>query len=85
MYTNHEATLTPASGRPLPIVLSTSVLRGRADEPAGAILVFNDLSRIKALEEEKRRIERLASIGAFISGIAHEIKNPLVAINMNLD
>jgi signal transduction histidine kinase len=79
-YTNHEATLTPASKRPLPIVLSTSVLRGRADESAGAILVFNDLSRIKALEEEKRRIERLASIGAFISGIAHEIKNPLVAI-----
>jgi PAS domain S-box-containing protein len=79
-YTNYEATLTSASRRPLPIVLSTSVLRGRAGEPAGAILVFNDLSRIKALEEEKRRIERLASIGAFISGIAHEIKNPLVAI-----
>jgi PAS domain S-box-containing protein len=79
-YTNYEATLTPASRQLLPIVLSTSVLRGRADEPAGAILVFNDLSRIKALEQEKRRIERLASIGAFISGIAHEIKNPLVAI-----
>ena len=46
----------------------------------GAILAFNDLSQIKALEEEKRRIERLASIGAFMSGIAHEIKNPLVAI-----
>jgi signal transduction histidine kinase len=80
VYTNYEATLSPASRPPLPIVLSTSVLRGRADEPAGAILVFNDLSQIKTLEEEKRRIERLASIGAFISGIAHEIKNPLVAI-----
>ena len=80
IYTNYEATLTLPSRRPLPIVLSTSVLRGRADEPAGAILVFNDLTRIKALEEEKRRIERLASIGALISGIAHEVKNPLVAI-----
>src|SRR5919197_222938 len=80
IYSNHEAILRPASGRPLPIMLSTSVLRGRVDELAGAVLVFNDLSRIKALEEEKRRIERLASIGAFISGFAHEIKNPLVAI-----
>jgi signal transduction histidine kinase len=80
VYTNYEATLTLPSRRPLPIVLSTSVLRGRADEPAGAFLVFNDLTRIKALEEEKRRIERLASIGALISGIAHEVKNPLVAI-----
>ncbi len=80
IYSNREAILTPASGRSLPIMLSTSVLRGRADEPAGAVLVFNDLSRFKALEEEKRRIERLASIGAFVSGFAHEIKNPLVAI-----
>jgi signal transduction histidine kinase len=84
-YTNYEAMLIPASRRPLPVVLSTSILRGQADEPAGAILVFNDLSRIKALEEEKRRIERLASIGAFISGIAHEIKNPLVAIKTLAD
>ena len=79
-YTNHEATLTTASGQTLPVVLSTSMLRGEDDQPSGAILAFNDLSQIKALEEEKRRIERLASIGAFMSGIAHEIKNPLVAI-----
>jgi PAS domain S-box-containing protein len=79
-YTNHQTTLMPASGQTLPIALSTSILRGRSGEPGGAILVVNDLSQIKALEEEKRRIERLASIGAFMSGIAHEIKNPLVAI-----
>jgi two-component system, NtrC family, sensor kinase len=80
VYTNHEATLMTGSGQTLPVVLSTSILHGEDDQPNGAILAFNDLSQIKALEEEKRRIERLASIGAFMSGIAHEIKNPLVAI-----
>jgi two-component system, sporulation sensor kinase E len=80
VYTNHEATLMTSSGQSLPVVLSTSILHGEDDQPNGAILAFNDLSQIKALEEEKRRIERLASIGAFMSGIAHEIKNPLVAI-----
>jgi two-component system, sporulation sensor kinase E len=80
VYTNHEATLKTSSGQTLPVVLSTSLLHGEEDQPSGAILAFNDLSQIKALEEEKRRIERLASIGAFMSGIAHEIKNPLVAI-----
>ncbi|HEX9871988.1 MAG TPA: ATP-binding protein [Candidatus Tectomicrobia bacterium] len=80
VYTNHEATLMTGSGQGLPVVLSTSILRGEDEQPSGAILAVNDLSQIKALEEEKRRIERLASIGAFMSGIAHEIKNPLVAI-----
>jgi PAS domain S-box-containing protein len=80
VYTNHEATLMTGSGQTLPAVLSTSILHGENGHPGGAILAVNDLSKIKALEEEKRRIERLASIGAFMSGIAHEIKNPLVAI-----
>ena len=79
-YANHEAALMTDSGQTLPVVLSTSILHGEDDQPSGAILAFNDLSQIKVLEEEKRRIERLASIGAFMSGIAHEIKNPLVAI-----
>jgi nitrogen-specific signal transduction histidine kinase len=79
-YTNHEATLMTSSVQALPVVLSTSILHGANEQPSGAILAFNDLSQIKVLEEEKRRIERLASIGAFMSGIAHEIKNPLVAI-----
>jgi PAS domain S-box-containing protein len=79
-YTNHEATLLSTSGQTLPVVLSTSMLRDEDGHPAGAILAMNDVSQIKAFEEEKRRIERLASIGAFMSGIAHEIKNPLVAI-----
>jgi two-component system, sporulation sensor kinase E len=80
VYTNHEATLLVRSGQTLPVVLSTSILHGENGQPGGAILAAHDLSKIKALEEEKRRIERLASIGAFMSGIAHEIKNPLVAI-----
>ncbi len=80
VYTNHEAALMTGLGQTLPVVLSTSILHGEDGQPGGAILAVNDLSQIKALEEEKRRIERLASIGAFMSGIAHEIKNPLVAI-----
>jgi signal transduction histidine kinase len=42
--------------------------------------VFSDLTQLKDLEQEKRRVERLASFGALASGVAHEIKNPLVAI-----
>ena len=75
-----EASLPSNSGQPLPIVCSTSALRDEHGAINGALVVFSDLSRLKALESEKRRAERLAAFGTLVSGIAHEIKNPLVAI-----
>jgi signal transduction histidine kinase len=70
----------PASSSDTPVLCSTSSLTDRSGRILGAVAVFSDLTRVKQLEGEKRRAERLASIGAFASGLAHEIKNPLVAI-----
>src|SRR5262249_3159654 len=75
-----EAALPIDSGQLLPIVSSTAALRDENGAIRGALIVFSDLSKLKALESEKRRAERLASFGTLVSGIAHEIKNPLVAI-----
>jgi signal transduction histidine kinase len=68
------------AGHSVPIISSSSTLHDRTGSVLGAVTVFSDLSRVKELEREKRRAERLASIGALASGLAHEIKNPLVAI-----
>jgi len=67
-------------GMATPLVCSTAVLKHRDGSTHGALMVFSDLTRLKDLEREKRRAERLASFGALASGVAHEIKNPLVAI-----
>jgi len=75
-----ETSLPGPGGRRTPLVCSTSALRDDTGTIIGALIVFSDLSNVKALENEKRRAERLASFGALVSGIAHEIKNPLVAI-----
>jgi len=75
-----ESTLSGEGDRQTPIVCSTSALRDDRDAVLGALVVFSDLSQVKTLENEKRRAERLAAFGALVSGIAHEIKNPLVAI-----
>ncbi len=75
-----ETTLRRSSGRLTPAIYSTSTMRDRSGAVFGVVAVFSDLTRLRELETEKRRTERLASIGAFASSIAHEIKNPLVAI-----
>jgi signal transduction histidine kinase len=75
-----EASLPIDSNQLLPIVCSTAALRDERGAILGALVVFTDLSKLKALESEKRRAERLAAFGTLVSGIAHEIKNPLVAI-----
>jgi len=78
--TQLESALVDDAGRVVPIVCATSPLRDKLGAILGAVIVFSDLSRLKDLEREKRRGERLAAFGALASGIAHEIKNPLVAI-----
>jgi len=75
-----ERTLAETDGREIPVVCSTSSFTDAQGNILGAVLVFSDLTRIKELESEKRRAERLASFEAITRGIAHEIKNPLVAI-----
>lgn len=75
-----EGLIQDSNGRLTPVICSTSALRDPAGISLGAVAAFSDLTRLHQLEAEKRRAERLASIGALASGIAHEIKNPLVAI-----
>src|SRR2546422_11059143 len=63
-----------------PIICTTSPLLDAAGTVLGAVAVFSDLTPLKELETGRRRAERLAYFEMLASGIAHEIKNPLVAI-----
>ena len=49
-----------------------------------ASLITRRLVRLRAAEERARRQERLAELGALTGGLAHEIKNPLSTIGLNV-
>jgi len=70
----------PGADRARPVMCTTSALRDPDGTVLGAVAVFSDLTPLKELEVERRRAERLAYFEVLASGIAHEIKNPLVAI-----
>lgn len=54
--------------------------RGRAS----LLVDMVDITRVKELEQTVTSREKLASIGQLAAGIAHEIRNPLSGININV-
>ena len=71
-----------AKGKKIHLRLSLSPLKLSLEEDHdGYILIFQDISRIKEIEGEMKKVEGLALIGGFAAGIAHEVRNPLAAIS----
>jgi two-component system nitrogen regulation sensor histidine kinase GlnL len=75
-----EAELIRADGTRLPVSLTTSLLLDESDRVSGAIATFVDLTPLREMEERVRQLDRLAALGRFTAGIAHEIRNPLAGI-----
>lgn len=69
-----------SSGRWVWLGLTFSPLRDSEGRDIGHILVFTDLTELKALESQAELRERLSSLGEMSAGIAHEIRNPLGVI-----
>jgi signal transduction histidine kinase len=76
-----EVTIDHVVRGALHVILSTAVLHDDEQRISGALVVVTDLSAVKALEKNQRRVEHLAIMARFYAGIAHEIRNPLAAIS----
>ena len=76
-----EHTLRRQDGHLIPVGIGLSPLRDEAGDVLGLIVIFQDLTERRRLEEHLRQTDRLAAVGHLAAGIAHEIRNPLAAIS----
>ncbi len=67
-----------ARGR-IPLEISTYQLISGA-EVLGSVMILDDISERKQLERERRQADRLDVLNKFVGQLAHEVKNPMVAI-----
>ncbi len=77
---NKEINYKKPNGDTKTILLNATPLLELTDTIKGAVIILNDLSEIKALEEKVRKSEKLAVIGNIAAVVAHEIRNPLSSI-----
>ena len=66
-------------------IVNMSVQRVGEGEDARFVHVFQDCADLRTMEERLVQSERLATIGRFASQIAHEIRNPLSSITLNVE
>jgi PAS domain S-box-containing protein len=76
-----EITISLPDNTSIPVGFNTSAILNPPGGREGTIVVFRDLSQIKKLQAELRKKEHFDTMGKVISGVAHEVRNPLFGIS----
>jgi two-component system sensor histidine kinase PilS (NtrC family) len=75
-----EMTIRNKTHQSLILGCSISPLKDAQGKRIGDMLVFQDLTEIKAMERRLETNRRLAFVGEMAAGLAHEMRNPLASI-----
>ena len=80
-----DAVLQNKDNVKLNIVDSGAPIRDRKNQIIGVVIIFQDITREKKMEQERMKIRKLESVGILAGGIAHDFNNLLSAILGNIE
>jgi two-component system nitrogen regulation sensor histidine kinase GlnL len=79
-HADFDGHVVRADGTVCAVSTVVSLVSDPGGKNRGIVLVLRDLSRVRDMEEQLRRSDRLAALGVLAAGVAHEVRNPLVGI-----
>ena len=80
-YQRYETLLTNHDRRKIYLGFSISPLTDPEGSLIGHTLIFQDITKFKEMEEQMKRVDKMAAVGALAAGMAHEIRNPLASLS----
>lgn len=67
------------------LAVNVSLISKHGQNSTGVIIIVQDTTEKRSIDIQLQKMDRLASLGKFAAGIAHEIRNPLTGISLFLD
>jgi two-component system sensor histidine kinase HydH len=80
-----QLALPGVSGGERILRICTTLSHNADGQPAGVVAVVNNVTPARLLDQNLRKLDRLASIGMLSASMAHEIKNAMVAVKTFVD
>jgi two-component system sensor histidine kinase PilS (NtrC family) len=80
-YQRYETLLINPDGRKTYLGFSISPLTDPEGSFIGHTLIFQDITKFKEMEEQMKRVDKMAAVGVLAAGMAHEIRNPLASLS----
>ncbi len=81
-YMRDEKVMWRKDGHPIDVSFQSALLKDLKGRRLGAVEIFNDISKIKELEEQMQRNRTMAALGEMAATVVHEIRNPLGAMGV---
>ncbi len=63
------------------VVMTATVIRYQDGRPLYGLAMMQDMTERKRMEEQLRQSDKLAALGTLVSGVAHELNNPLFILS----
>jgi signal transduction histidine kinase len=67
-----------------PARITTLPLKDSQKRTTGTVVLVHDIREVASMERQMRTAERLSALGTLAAAMAHEIRNPLEALDLNL-